>query len=212
MLKCRNNGDLMYEYELELIKNGCKYIAGVDEVGRGPLVGPVVAACVIMPLNFELEGLNDYKKLSEKKRDLFYDYIINNCLAYSVIEISPAEIDEINIYQASKKAMTLAIEEVFKKIKIDHVLVDAMPLNIDLPSTSIIKGDTKSLTIAAASVLAKVHRDKLMYQLDSEYPHYGFKNHKGYPTKQHLENIKKYGIFKEYRKTYGPVREVINES
>ena len=212
MLKCRNNGDLMYEYELELIKNGCKYIAGVDEVGRGPLVGPVVAACVIMPLNFELEGLNDSKKLTEKKRDLFYDYIINNCLAYSVIEISPAEIDEINIYQASKKAMTLAIEEVFKKIKIDHVLVDAMPLNIDLPSTSIIKGDTKSLTIAAASVLAKVHRDKLMYQLDSEYPHYGFKNHKGYPTKQHLENIKKYGIFKEYRKTYGPVREVINES
>lgn len=202
----------MYEYELELIKKGCKYIAGVDEVGRGPLVGPVVAACVVMPLNFELEGLNDSKKLSEKKRDLFYDYIIKNCLAYSVIEISPAEIDEINIYQASKKAMTLAIEEVFKKIKIDHVLVDAMPLDIDISSTSIIKGDAKSLTIAAASVLAKVHRDKLMYQLDSEYPNYGFKNHKGYPTKKHLENIKKYGILKEYRKTYGPVREVINES
>lgn len=199
----------LYKYENELYKNGINYIGGVDEVGRGPLIGPVVTACVVLPKGFVLEGLTDSKKLSEKKRNLFYEYIINNCLAYGIGSVSPEEIDEINIYEASKKAMILAIEEVKKQINLEHVLVDAMPLNIDIPTTSIIKGDAKSISIAAASVLAKVTRDNLMYELDKKYPEYGFGSHKGYPTKKHIEAINKYGLIDGYRKTYGPVKEVL---
>jgi ribonuclease HII len=131
----------LYMYENELRFQGIKIIGGVDEVGRGPLIGPVVAACVVLPDNFELNGLNDSKKLSEKKRDTFYEYIINNAIAYGIGIISPEEIDQINIYQASKKAMILAIEEVLNKIKLEHVLIDALPLEIDVPTTSFIKGD-----------------------------------------------------------------------
>lgn len=199
----------LYKYEKELIKQGLKYIGGVDEVGRGPLVGPVVAACVVLPLNFKLEGLTDSKKLTVKKREAYYEYIIENCLVYGIGIVSNKEIDEINIYQASKKAMLLAIAEVNKKIKLEHVLIDAMPLDIDIPNTPIIKGDAKSISIAAASVVAKVIRDKMMDELDLKYPEYGFKNHKGYPTKKHIEAINKYGVFDEYRNTYGPVKEVL---
>lgn len=202
----------LYKYEKELYKDGIDLIGGVDEVGRGPLVGPVVAACVVLPKNFILEGLTDSKKLSEKKRDLFYEYIIKNCVAYAVGEVSPDEIDKINIYEASRKAMMIAIDKVRKKCKLQHVLVDAMPLpDLDLNSTSIIKGDAKSISIAAASVVAKVTRDKMMYELDKKYPLYGYANHKGYPTKKHIEAIEKYGIIDGYRKTYGPVKKFLEE-
>ena len=199
----------LYEYENELYDKGINYIGGVDEVGRGPLVGPVVTACVVLPKDFKLEGLTDSKKLTEKKRDLYYDYIINNCIAYAIGEVSPERIDEINIYEASREAMILAINKVKEQINLEHVLVDAMPLDIDIPTTSIIKGDAKSISIAAASVIAKVTRDRMMYELDLKYPQYGFKNHKGYPTKKHIEAINKYGLIEGYRKTYGPVKEVL---
>ena len=199
----------LYEYENKLYEDGINYIGGVDEVGRGPLVGPVVTACVVLPKDFVLEGLNDTKKLSEKKRDLYYDYIIKNCIAYATSEVGPEEIDEINIYEASKKAMIIAINKVKKQINLEHVLVDAMPLDIDIPTTSIIKGDAKSISIAAASVIAKVTRDRMMYELDKKYPQYGFAKHKGYPTKAHIEAINKYGIIEGYRKTYSPVKEVL---
>jgi len=201
----------LYKYENDLYNLGYNYIGGVDEVGRGPLVGSVVACCCVLPKNFILEGLTDSKKLSEKKRDIFDVYIRKNAIAYAFGVIKPKEIDEINIYQASKKAMKIAINKVNKKIKLDHVLVDAMPLNIGIQTTSIIKGDSKSITIAAASVLAKVYRDKMMYKLDLKYPLYGYKNHKGYPTKKHIEAINKYGINDNYRKSYGPVKKVMED-
>lgn len=197
----------LYEYESELYKNGVKFIAGVDEVGRGPLNGPVVSACVVLPKDFIPEGLTDSKKLSEKKRDMFYDIIMENALGVGVGMVSPEEIDEINIYEASKKSMILAINNCNHKI--DHVLIDAMKLDIDIPSTSIIKGDAKSISIAAASVIAKVTRDRMMYELDKKYPMYGYKDHKGYPTKKHIEAINKYGLIDGYRKTYGPVKDYL---
>lgn len=199
----------LYEYENELYKKGLKYIAGVDEVGRGPLIGPVVAACVVLPIGFELKGLTDSKKLSEKKRDEFYEYIKNNSLSYGIGIVGPEKIDEINIYQASKLAMLKAIEEVRRNLNVEHVLIDAMPIEIDIDTTSIIKGDAKSISIAAASVIAKVTRDKMMYELDLKNSEYGFKSHKGYPTKKHLEAINKYGLIDGYRKTYGPVKAIL---
>jgi len=198
----------LYEYENELYKKGLENIAGVDEVGRGPLIGPVVAACCVLPKGFILEGLTDSKKISEKKREKYYEYLIEHTI-YGVGIISPEVIDEVNIYEATKLAMIKAIEEVKKQIKIDHVLIDAMPLDIDIDTTSIIKGDAKSISIAAASVIAKVTRDKMMYELDKKYPEYGFGNHKGYPTKAHIEAINKYGLIEGYRKTYGPVKDIL---
>ena len=200
-----------WKYEKELYKKGISYIGGVDEVGRGPLIGPVVAACCVLPKNFNLEGLTDSKKLTERKREEFYDYIIKNCLAYGIGEVSPEEIDEINIYEASKKAMVIAINKVKKQIPLEHVLVDAMPLDIDVDTTSIIKGDLKSISISAASVIAKVTRDRMLIELDKKYPMYGFKNHKGYPTKKHIEAIKEYGLIDGYRKTYGPIKKYLEE-
>ena len=199
----------LYKYENELYDKGITYIGGVDEVGRGPLNGPVVASCVVLPKNFVLDGLTDSKKLSERKRNLFYDYIINNCVAYGIGEVSAERIDEINIYEASREAMIIAINKVREQINLEHVLIDAMPLDLDIPTTSIIKGDSKSISIAAASVLAKVTRDSMMYELDKKYPQYGYASHKGYPTKKHLEAIHKYGLIEGYRKTYGPVREIL---
>lgn len=200
----------LYKYEKALKKQKYEYIAGVDEAGRGPLFGPVVAACVILPKKFKLEGLDDSKKLTEKKRDEYYKYIIENA-TYGIGIISPKEIDEINIYQASKKAMIQAIKEVKKQSQIDYILSDAMPLELDIPALPIIKGDAKSITIAAASVIAKVTRDKIMYELDKKHPEYGFKNHKGYPTKKHIEAMEKYGLIDGYRKTYQPVKLIIEK-
>lgn len=200
----------LYDYESILIKNGVKLIAGVDEVGRGPLVGPVVAACVILPLNYQLEGLNDSKKLTPKKRDKFYDIIKKDALSIGVGIISEKIIDEVNIYEATKLAMKEAINKC--NIKPEHVLIDAMKLDLDIPTTSIIKGDAKSLSIAAASVIAKVERDRMLDELDLLYPMYDFKNNKGYPTKKHVEAIYKYGIIDKHRKTFSPVKEYIKEN
>lgn len=199
----------LYKYEHELYDKGLKYIGGVDEVGRGPLVGPVVTACVVLPLDFKLEGLTDSKKLSEKKRNLFYDYIKKHALCYAIGMCTPEEIDEMNIYEASRQAMIRAINEVRKTIPLEHVLIDAMPIDMDIPTTSIIKGDAKSISIAAASVMAKVTRDKMMYDLDKLHPEYGFASHKGYPTKKHLEAIHKYGLIDGYRKSYAPVKKIL---
>ena len=200
----------LWAYEKELYKTGVNYIGGTDEAGRGPLYGNVVAACCVLPKDFKCEGLTDSKKLTEKKRDLYYDYIINNCIAYGIGEVTPKEIDEINIYEASRKAMLIAIDKVRKQIPLEHVLTDAMPLpSLDIPHTPIIKGDAKSITIAAASVLAKVTRDREMYEIDKKYPMYGFAKNKGYPTKKHIEAIHTYGLIDGYRKTYGPVEEVL---
>ena len=201
----------LYKYENELYEKGINYIGGVDEVGRGPLIGPVVTACVVLPKDFVLVGLNDSKQLSEKKRNEYYKYIKEHAIACEVGIIGPETIDEVNIYEATKLAMKQAIDKVKEKIKLEHVLIDAMPLELDIPTTSIIKGDAKSISIAAASVIAKVTRDEMMYELDKIYPQYGFKSHKGYPTKKHVEAINKYGLIDGYRKTYGPVKKIIEE-
>lgn len=200
-----------YRYERKLRKNKITLIGGVDEVGRGPLVGPVVAACVILPEegNLSLDGLTDSKKLSEKKRDELFIKIKEEALAIGIGIIDEKKIDEVNIYEATKLAMKEAINNC--PIKPEHILIDAMPLDIDIPTTSIIKGDIKSITISAASVIAKVTRDRTLYELDKKYPMYDFKDNKGYPTKKHLEAIEKYGIIKEHRRSYGPVKKYLEE-
>ena len=172
-----------YRYERKLRENKITLIGGVDEVGRGPLVGPVVAACVILPEEgkFSLDGLTDSKKLSEKKRDELFVKIKEEALAIGIGIIDEKKIDEVNIYEATKLAMKEAINNC--PIKPEHILIDAMPLDIDIPTTSIIKGDIKSITISAASVIAKVTRDRMLYELDKKYPMYDFKDNKGYPTK-----------------------------
>ncbi len=200
----------LYQYEKELWKNGINLIAGMDEVGRGPLIGPVVTACVILPKDFVLEGLTDSKKLSEKKREEFYDYIMEHAISVGIGMMDEKVIDEVNIYEATKLAMYQAVEK--SKVKPEHVLIDAMKLDkLEMPSTSIIKGDAKSISIAAASVVAKVTRDRMMIELDKKYPMYGFKSHKGYPTKKHIEAIKEYGLINGYRKTFKPISEMVKE-
>ena len=201
----------LLEYEKDLYNNNIKFIAGVDEVGRGPLVGPVVACAVILPVNYKLDGLTDSKKLSEKKRELYFDIIMRDAISVNVAECSAKEIDELNIYQASREAMMRAINGL--SVKPEHVLVDAMPLiDLDIPSTSIIKGDAKSLSIAAASVIAKVTRDRIMSDLAKVYPNYEFDKHKGYPTKKHLEIIEEYGVLDNYRTTYKPVKKILERN
>lgn len=210
MKKKEENVDLL-KYEKELYEKGITLIGGVDEVGRGPLVGPVVAACVILPVNYELPGLDDSKKISEKKRDQFYDIIMRDAISVGVGIVGPEKIDEINILEASRLAMKIAIENL--SVKPEFILSDAMKLtNIDIPYQDIIHGDALSLSIAAGSVIAKVTRDRMMYELDKEYPEYGFAKHKGYPTKAHLENLAKYGVLANYRFTYKPVSDLINNA
>ena len=200
----------LLKYEKELYKNNITLIAGVDEAGRGPLVGPVVAAAVILPKNYHLEGLNDSKQLSEKKREKFYEILMTEALIIGIGIVRASEIDELNILEASRKAMYIAINNL--SITPEYILSDAMSLNdIDIPTRPIIHGDALSLSIAAASVIAKVTRDHIMYELDQKYPEYNYKKNKGYPTKEHLELIKKYGITKEYRMSYKPVKFVMEE-
>lgn len=198
-----------YVYERELREKGITLIAGVDEVGRGPLVGPVVAACVVLPEEFNLDGLTDSKKLSEKKRNFYFDEIKKVALGVGVGIIDEKKIDEVNIYEATKLAMKEAINDCLKNCKIEHILIDAMPLELDIPTTSIIKGDLKSITISAASVIAKVTRDRMLDELHEKFPMYDFKKNKGYPTKKHLEAIEEYGILPEHRRSYGPVKNYI---
>lgn len=201
----------LYSNEKKLWNLGYENIAGCDEAGRGPLFGPVVAASVILPHDFVLEGLNDSKKLSEKKREKYFPIIMEKALAVSVSVVEADEIDKINIYEASRQGMLRATNSL--KVKPDYIITDAMPLDgfTSVPHEAIIKGDAKSITIAAASVIAKVTRDRIMYEIDKVHPEYEFKKHKGYPTKKHLELIEKYGIIDGYRRTYGPVKKYIEE-
>lgn len=202
----------LYQFEKDLWNKGYQNIAGCDEVGRGPLFGPVVAAAVILPHDFVLKGLTDSKKLSEKKREEYYPVIMKNALSVGISIVSAKEIDDINIYEASRQAMLRAIDKL--SVKPNYIITDAMPLAgfTDIPYEAIIKGDAKSITIAAASVIAKVTRDRLMYDIDKKYPEYEFGKHKGYPTKKHIELIEKYGIIDGYRLTYGPVKKVIEKN
>lgn len=194
------------QYERQLYDDGISFIAGVDEVGRGPLVGPVVTACVVLPKGYILEGLTDSKKLTKKQRDKYFDIINEDALGIGIGIMNEKVIDEVNIYEATKLAMYEAIDKCREKVEIEHVLIDAMKLDdLDIPFTSIVKGDLKSITIAAASVIAKVTRDRMMEELDLKYPMYGFKDNAGYPTKKHVEAIEKYGIIEEHRKTFKPV-------
>ena len=194
-----------YKYESALLSKGITLIAGVDEVGRGPLIGPVVAAAVILPPNYKLDGLTDSKKLSEKKREYYFDIIKKDAIAIGIGIVDEKKIDEINIYEATKVAMKEAINNL--KPQPEHILIDAMPLNLAIPTTSIIKGDLLSLTISAASVIAKVTRDHMLYEIDKEYPMYDLKHNKGYGTKKHIEAIKEYGITKYHRLSYKPVSD-----
>ncbi len=199
----------LLEYETKYHDLGYEYIAGTDEAGRGPLCGPVVAAAVILPKGYNLPGLTDSKKLSEKKREEFYPIIMRDAISVGVSIIDNNEIDRINILEASRKAMCDAISKL--TVKPDFVLTDAM--DIHTPNhLAIIKGDAKSLTIAAASVIATVTRDHIMEEYDKLYPKYEFAKHKGYPTKSHLEKIEMYGILDIYRKTYKPVQKIIERS
>ena len=197
-------------YEKDLYSEGYEFICGTDEAGRGPLVGPVVAGAVILPKNYHLEGLTDSKKLSEKKREKFFEIIKKDAIAYGIGIVDAKTIDEINIYEASRLAMKRAIIDMHHAY--DYVLTDAMPINdLEVPVTPIIKGDLLSITIAAASVIAKVTRDHILYDLDKLYPEYEFARHKGYPTKRHLELLRLYGPTSDYRFTYKPVRDLIEK-
>lgn len=190
----------LFEYENKYKHLGV--IAGVDEAGRGPLAGPVVCACVVMPLdaNKIIDGINDSKKLSSKKRENLYQKIIETAISYNIVEVDQNTIDNINILNATKQGMILAIKNL--KIEPNIVLIDAVKLDINIRQENIIKGDAKSYNIAAASILAKVYRDRLMLNYCKEYPEYGFDKHKGYGTKLHIENLKKYGPCPIHRKSF----------
>lgn len=188
-------------YENEKYNEGYKIICGVDEAGRGPLAGPVYAAAVVLEKGQTIEGVNDSKKLSEKKRELLFDKIINECKDYSIGTASEKEIDELNILQATFLAMKRAVDGL--SVKPDCALVDGNQIpNLDYDVTTVVKGDAKSESIAAASILAKVSRDRYMLEIAEKYPQYGFEKHKGYGTKLHYEMIEKYGICDIHRKTF----------
>lgn len=197
------------KHERDLYEQGYKFIAGTDEVGRGPLVGPVVAAAVILPKNYVLKGLTDSKKLSEKKRNAFYDIIMQDAISVGIGVVSEKVIDEINILEASRLAMNKALDDL--KVKPDYILSDAMKLDRDVPVLPIVHGDALSLSISAASVIAKVTRDRMMEDLGRIHPEYEFEIHKGYPTKKHIELVKKYGVLAEYRKTFRPISVILKE-
>lgn len=191
-----------YSYEISAKENGYNYICGVDEAGRGPLAGPVCAAAVILPEGAVIEGLNDSKKLSEKKREALFDVVKETAIAWSVAFASVEEIEEHNILNATFIAMNRAIEGL--QTKADFALVDGnrVPRDIKIPCQTVVKGDSLSMSIAAASILAKVTRDRLMLELDEKYPLYEFKKHKGYGTKLHMDLIRKYGPSECHRPSF----------
>lgn len=200
----------LYKFEEELYDIGAHNICGVDEAGRGPLAGPVVVCACILPPFLRIDGINDSKQLSKKKREELYKTIVKNALAYNVVFVSEEEVDELNIYQATKKGMLEAIRGL--KVTPDHCLIDAMPLGeLEIPHTSIIHGDARCASVAAASIIAKVTRDNYMEKMDIKYPNYGFKKHKGYGTKLHIDALEKYGPCKIHRKTYSPVSKYFSK-
>ena len=195
---CYNIGD----YENKYLESGAKLIAGIDEAGRGPLAGPVIVAMVIMPLDKDniIEKVNDSKKLTEKMREKLYDEIIARAIDYKIELVDESIIDAINILNATKLGMLTCINNI--ETKPDVVLIDAVKIESDIPTESIIKGDALSYSIACASILAKVTRDRYMLEMDEKYPQYNFKKHKGYGTKEHIENLKKYGKCEIHRDSF----------
>lgn len=198
----------MCEIENERRKKGYKYIAGVDEAGRGPLAGPVYAAAVILPEGMLIEGINDSKKLSEKKREELFDVICERASAYCIAEVSHTRIDEINILNATFEAMNKAVNGL--NIRPDYVLIDGNRIKgMEIPHETVVKGDAKSISIAAASILAKVSRDRVMYEMAKQYPLYGFDKHKGYGTKAHCDAILKYGACEIHRRSF--LKKILGE-
>ncbi|WP_285766577.1 ribonuclease HII [Peribacillus sp. SI8-4] len=196
----------MTEFERHLRKQGFSILAGIDEVGRGPLAGPVVTSAVILPQSFYLPGLNDSKKIPESKRELFYEMIYKEALSIGVGVVHSEIIDEINIYQATKKAMIAAVNDLSDLP--DHLLIDAMELDLPIPQLSLIKGDARSISISAASIIAKVTRDRMMKDYGERYPEYGFEKHMGYGTSQHLDALDKHGLTPWHRRSFAPVKEI----
>lgn len=191
----------MWEIEKNIKGKGYSYIAGVDEAGRGPLAGPVYAAAVILPDNAELSGINDSKKLTPKKREELYDKITEIAISYSIFSVDEKEIDEINILNATHKAMNGAVDGLSQKP--DYIIIDGNSIKgMELPHETVVKGDAKSISIAAASILAKVARDRYIDKMGEVYPEYGFGQHKGYGTKAHTDAILKYGVSPIHRKTF----------
>ncbi|MDE1692081.1 ribonuclease HII [Streptococcus suis] len=199
--------EAMLSYEKALYENGVEFIAGIDEVGRGPLAGPVVAAAVILPKGCKIRYLNDSKKIPKSKHEAIYNEIIEHAVAVGVGVKDAAVIDQVNIYEATKLAMLEALGQLSQKP--DHLLIDAMKLDTSIPQTSIIKGDANSLSIAAASIVAKVTRDKMMADYDKEFSGYGFAKNAGYGTAEHLEGLNKQGITPIHRKTFEPIKSMV---
>lgn len=199
----------MLEYEKVYTEKGYNAICGMDEVGRGPLAGPVVVCAIVMPLEEDklIDGVDDSKKLSEKRRETLYDRILCAAEAVSIVRVEPEEIDEINILNATKKAMRQAVEDI--KDKADIAFVDALKLDLPIPEVAIIKGDAKSYNIAAASIVAKVYRDRLMYEYAKEYPQYDFASNKGYGTAKHIAALREYGATPVHRRSF--IKNFVNE-
>lgn len=196
-----------HTYEISYWQQGYQHIIGLDEAGRGPIAGPLVVAGVRFVPGFQHDGIYDSKKVSEKKRELLFDEIVQLASEYHILIVEPAIIDQKNIYAATQDAMQEIVDQFLQK---DAVLTDAMPLpHCQLPMEAIVKGDQKSVSIAAASILAKVTRDRIMRKYDELYPQYGFAKHKGYPTKAHIAALHRYGVLDIYRKSYGPVKEML---
>lgn len=209
-IEMKREFEKMLYYENVNYAKGHQYIAGIDEAGRGPLAGPVVAAAVILPEDFKLIGLTDSKQLSKQTREDFYEVIVAQAISYSVSIIDNHVIDDINIYEATKQAMIRSVQQLDQKP--DHVLIDALKLDqLDISSDSIIKGDQKSITIAAASIIAKETRDKLMTDIHRQYPVYNFDSNMGYGTKHHVDMLNRHGITPYHRKTFAPVRDAMNQ-
>lgn len=199
----------MYEKESEFYKKGINLIAGIDEVGRGPLAGPVTVAAVILPAHWFASGLNDSKKVTPRHREELSRKIRDAAVDYSIVSMSPEEIDSLNIYEATMLCMYCAVKEL--KVKPEAVIVDAMPLHFSIPTISLIHGDAISASVAAASIVAKVYRDSLMDEYDARYPGYGFKQNKGYGTADHISAIHQLGINPIHRKSFEPIKSMILE-
>ena len=203
-------GDFLYAYEEKLMRRGIELVAGVDEAGRGPLAGPVVAAAVILPAAVDLPGLNDSKALSVSKRTSLAEQIFTSALAWAVGTASVAEIDTLNIRQASFLAMRRALEGL--RLKPEYVVVDGCPIPaLPLPQKGVVRGDAQVAAVAAASIIAKVTRDRLMVELDRQFPQYGFCRHKGYPTPEHLAMLAKFGPSPLHRRSFAPVKNLLEK-
>ncbi|HLR19544.1 MAG TPA: ribonuclease HII [Staphylococcus sp.] len=203
------NYQMMSHYENKILaEDETALICGIDEVGRGPLAGPVVTCAVVLNEGHQFTGLNDSKQLSAKKRNYLESQLLSELCDYAYGVATVEEIDEINIYEATKLAMKRAVEAL--DVKPTHLLIDAMTIDSDIPQTSLVKGDAKSVSIAAASVLAKEYRDRYMRELGEKFPEYGFEKNVGYGTQQHLDGIKHYGIISEHRKSFEPIKSLTN--